>query len=98
MHLWSSSSRCLPQKWPLQKLQSPAMRCGCSLQSWKVHRTFLGAIFRGQLGDLIRAVGCKLGFDGRETRRLLSCCRGWEGFAKQKRQSLERTVMEGSEL
>lgn len=43
VHLWSSNMRCLPQKWPLQKLQSPTMRCAGSLQSLWVQRIFFGA-------------------------------------------------------
>ena len=43
VHLWSSNMRCLPQKWPLQKLQSPTMRCAGSLQSLCVQRIFFGA-------------------------------------------------------
>ena len=42
-HEWLSSMRCLPQKWPLQKPQSPTMRCAASRQSLKLQRIFLGA-------------------------------------------------------
>jgi hypothetical protein len=30
----------LPQKWPLQKPQSPTIRCACSLQFLKLQRGF----------------------------------------------------------
>jgi hypothetical protein len=41
--LCDSSMRCLPQKWPAQKPQSPTMRCAASRQSLKPQRIFLGA-------------------------------------------------------
>lgn len=47
VHLWSSSNRCFPQKWPWQKLQSPTMRCASALQSVREQRIFLGAISFG---------------------------------------------------
>jgi hypothetical protein len=40
--LCDSSMRCLPQKWPEQKPQSPTMRCAASRQSLKPQRIFLG--------------------------------------------------------
>ena len=43
-HLWSSSSRCLPQKWPSQKAQSPAIRWAASLHSLNEHLIFLGIL------------------------------------------------------
>lgn len=43
-HLWSSNRRCLPQKWPSQKPQSPTILCAGSLQSAAVHLSFLGAM------------------------------------------------------
>ena len=47
-HLWSSSSRCLLQKWPLQKPQSPTMRCDAEGQSLKVHLVLLTTILGGE--------------------------------------------------
>jgi len=43
-HLWSSSRRCLPQKWPLQKPQSPTMRWAASLHSLWLQRIFFGGM------------------------------------------------------
>lgn len=43
-HLWSSNRRCFPQKCPLQKPQSPMIRCAPSRQSLNVHRCFLGGM------------------------------------------------------
>lgn len=40
--LCDSSMRCLPQKWPAQKPQSPTMRCAASRQSLKPQRIFFG--------------------------------------------------------
>jgi hypothetical protein len=40
--LCDSNMRCLPQKWPEQKPQSPTMRCAASRQSLKPQRIFLG--------------------------------------------------------
>lgn len=37
MQEWASSIRCLEQKWPLQKLQSPTMSWAGSLHSLKLH-------------------------------------------------------------
>lgn len=47
-----SSIRCLPQKWPLQKPQSPTMRWASSRQSLKLQRGLRGgAIFRMQVSS-----------------------------------------------
>jgi len=43
-HLWSSRSLCLLQNWPLQKPQSPTMRCAADGQSLKVHLVRLATI------------------------------------------------------
>lgn len=41
---WASSIRCLEQKWPWQKLQSPTMRWAASLHSLKLQRGLRGAM------------------------------------------------------
>ena len=48
LHLWSSNKRCLPQKWPLQKLQSPTMRWAGSLHSLAVQRMRLAGMMSGR--------------------------------------------------
>ena len=52
LHLWSSRRRCLPQKWPWQKEQSPTMRWAGSLHSFAEHRRRLPAMREGSRGAL----------------------------------------------
>lgn len=54
-HAWLSSMRCLPQKWPAQKPQSPTMRCAAALHSlnWQ----------RGRR-EALEVAGFAVGFDG----------------------------------
>lgn len=47
---WASSMRCLEQKWPAQKLQSPTMRWAASLHSLKLQRGLRGGIVVGWCG------------------------------------------------
>ena len=54
-HLWSSSRRCLPQKWPLQNAQSPAIRWAASLHSLKEHFVFFAILVVGRVSVEVRS-------------------------------------------
>lgn len=56
-HVWSSSRRCLPQKWPWQKLQSPEIRCASALHSAWEQRIFLDGMVCGVMYFEVRNRG-----------------------------------------
>lgn len=58
---WASNMRCLEQKWPAQKLQSPTIRWAASLHSLKLQRGLRGAIVVGVVGG--GGVGLERGVD-----------------------------------